>query len=240
MELATFSTPACAVRSVAEWRAHPARHAQLCLGGAPAFRRRCTTFATFGHSPGSHRTRSWVPSRPPWSDMATFSGPRSMPFSVMFPAFLGHLPRLVPRRSMTLQPCSRSLGLVSTFLGHLSERPPQRLDVSHACLCVLIVCARPVSAAHMFCCARYAAHAALMKLVVGRTHVSHSHVCLSVPPTQCVRSTHLPCMPAMHFLAANKSRHAFSPKAWLCVDLCQLAHRPSPSLRESYKPTPTG
>ncbi|PON57278.1 hypothetical protein PanWU01x14_175420 [Parasponia andersonii] len=72
-----------------------------------------------------------------------------------------------------------------------------------------------LSCAHVLLArAHHAAHAVLMKLAVGRTHVSHSHVRLSVPPTQCVRPTHLPCMPAMHLLATNKSRHAFPLKAW--------------------------
>ncbi|PON72861.1 hypothetical protein PanWU01x14_063300, partial [Parasponia andersonii] len=128
--------------------------------------------------PGSHGTRSWAPSRPPWLVVATFYGSFCPPSSATFPAFLGHLPRLVPRCSMTLQSWSRSLGHVSAFLGRLSEHPPKRPDVSHACMCVLIVRARHVLAAHMFCLhahVHHAAHAVLMKLAVGCTHMSHSH-----------------------------------------------------------------
>ncbi|PON52420.1 hypothetical protein PanWU01x14_209440 [Parasponia andersonii] len=84
-------------------------------------------------------TRSWVPSHPLWSDMATFSGPRSTPFWAMFPANLGHVPRLSrslaeagAKCSMTLQPCSHSLSHIPTFLGHLSECPPStRISLAH-------------------------------------------------------------------------------------------------------------
>ncbi|PON56865.1 hypothetical protein PanWU01x14_178460 [Parasponia andersonii] len=103
-EVAMFSTPTCAARSVTEWRAHPACHAQLCLGGAPASRAQVHHICNIGPlarfplelgrgCPVTHLGQTWprlvvhVP---------RLSRPRSPPISVTFPAYLGHLPRLVP------------------------------------------------------------------------------------------------------------------------------------------------
>ncbi|PON87250.1 Xanthine dehydrogenase C subunit [Trema orientale] len=61
--------------------------------------------------PSSHKTRSWTPSRPRWPVVATSSAPR--------PIFLGHLPSLLPWRSV--------------ILGTMSECLPKHPAVSHPC-----------------------------------------------------------------------------------------------------------
>ncbi|PON77481.1 Zinc finger, C2H [Parasponia andersonii] len=129
----------CAPRPVVPWWC-----AHIPCAGAPRPRHSATRPVPLG-------TRSWVPSHPPWSDMATFSGPRSTPFSATFPANLGHVPRLSrplaeagAKCSMTLKPCSHSLSHVPIFLASLSECPPSaRISLAH--VCARWLCARRVS-----------------------------------------------------------------------------------------------
>ncbi|PON36958.1 hypothetical protein PanWU01x14_324060 [Parasponia andersonii] len=201
MELATFSLPAgrfaqcgrlvhafCAPRPSCLGCAHVFHaHVHHVCFTRPLFHFRPVPMELGRGRPAAHVGQSW---------------PRSVDH---VSAFLGHSPRLVPRRSMTL--------------ASLSERPPKRPDVSHACLYALIMRTRRcLGCAHVPLArarAMLRTHI-LMKPSVGRTYVSHPHVCLGVPPTLCACLAHLPCMlritSAMHLLAANKSCHAFPPR----------------------------
>ncbi|PON60063.1 hypothetical protein PanWU01x14_155770 [Parasponia andersonii] len=177
-------------------------------------------------------TRSWVPSYPLWTDMATFSGPRSTPFSAMFPANLGHVPRLSrppaeagAKCPMTSQPCLRPLSHVPSFLGHLSERPPQRPDLSHARLCVVIVHARPVLPAHMSCCTCAPCCARCPCETLYGTHTCDSLACVPKCSAYLVCPPNTLACPPCIFLQPT-SLTVPPRKAWLCVGPCQLAHRP--------------
>ncbi|PON78178.1 hypothetical protein PanWU01x14_021600 [Parasponia andersonii] len=210
MELATFSLSAGAVRSVAEWCAHSACHTPSCLGGAPVFR------AYVHHV---HYTRPLFHFRP--VPMELGHGRPAAHLGQSWPRSVDHVPRLSrplaeagakafhdsPVVATPTWPCLcffrplvRTPVPVSEYLSRMSMRVD---SVRMPCL----------GYAHVLLARAHHAHAVLMKLSVGRTHVTLYHVCLSVPPTLCVRPAHLPCMlgitPAMHFLAANKSCHAF-------------------------------
>ncbi|PON36956.1 hypothetical protein PanWU01x14_324040 [Parasponia andersonii] len=142
MELATFSLPTgCCAQCGRVVHAFCAPR-PLCLSGAPAFRAHVHhvrfTRPLFHFCP--------VPMELDRGRPAAHVG-QSWPRSVdHVSAFLDHSPRLVPRRS--------------PILASLSECLPKRPDISHECLCALIMRARCslgcayVLLARAPCCAR--------------------------------------------------------------------------------------